>query len=98
MRDQVAALLRIALLGVLGGALVLIGQQPAPTQPEPVTDADRAAHLVATHDCKVQGYGGEVIPGHAVVDTGSGPRYTHADVAFEIAFEGRPGTVYAFCI
>lgn len=69
--------------------------------------ADHAAALIARHDCRVEGYGPTVIPGHAVVATpGHGPRYVSSDPAFRIVFgadgtmgtgDEPAGTVYAFC-
>lgn len=71
-------------------------------------DADRAAHLIARHDCRVEGYGGQVIPGHAVVTRPGGhPRYVSADAAFRMTFgpdgamgtgDEAPGHVHAFCL
>lgn len=57
-----------------------------------------AESLIAEHDCRVSGYGDQVIPGHAVIDTGSGPRYTSSQPAFDIWEGKRTGKIYAWCI
>lgn len=93
--DAVAGGMRVLLFG--GGLAALMLSQPAGSMPvEPV--ADPASVIIAQHDCSRTGYGPDITPSHAVVDTGSGPRYTSSGIAFKIAFESHPGIVFAFCI
>lgn len=91
----------LAFTWIAGCAALVIVSQPdtAEVNRSVIDSADQqVADLIAEHDCKVEGYGDDVIPGHAVVDTGTGPRYAKSDIAFKIAFEGHTGTVHAFCI
>ena len=94
-----AAGLRVILFGGLLASGILSQQRTLDVKPAEVPEtAEVAAELIVAHDCKVQGYGDTLIPGHAIVDTGSGPRYARSGIAFKIAFENHPGTVYAFCV
>lgn len=68
----------------------------------PDTRYDHLHSLIGSYECwtgpaPLNHDGQPVIPGHAVVDLGSGPEYVASDIGFGIYLDGDPGTLYAFC-
>lgn len=98
-RAYVNALRSIGLGTVVAVSIMVVEISSAPEdvtyQPSPVED--RVASLVAANDCRVEGLGPDVIPGHAIADIGAGPELVTFDQGWAIYEGTATGVLYAIC-
>ena len=78
-------------------AVILADRTTAPAPTHVDTSADRVAAMLDANDCWTGEGPKGVIPGHSVVDLGSGPEYVSSDVGFAIWLDGKPGRLFGFC-
>lgn len=79
--------------------IVLATSHPAAVaqQTQPPSDGPQLTALTARYECRADGFGGKIIPAHALVRVNGQPKIVSFDLGWAMTQGQQPGQVIAFC-